>query len=59
MSSHRELAARYPDLDERERTWEKTLTLAFTQAQEADVRAGVRPAAGETDAAPAPRRWSS
>ena len=30
--------AQYPDLDERERTWEKTLTLEFTQAQAADVR---------------------
>jgi hypothetical protein len=35
---HRALTARYPDLDNRERTWEKTLALAFTQAQEADVR---------------------
>ena len=35
---HRVLAERYPDLDDRERTWEKTLALAFTQAQAADVR---------------------
>jgi len=35
---HRTLAARFPDLDERERRWEKTLKLEFTQAQEADVR---------------------
>ena len=35
---HRALAARYPDLDNRERTWEKTLALAFTQAQAADIR---------------------
>ena len=35
---HRALAARYPDLDDRERTWEKSLALAFTQVQEADVR---------------------
>ncbi len=35
---HRELAARYPDLDERERRWESTVTLEFTQAQDADVR---------------------
>jgi mono/diheme cytochrome c family protein len=35
---HRALAARYPDLDDRERKWEKTLKLDFTQAQEADVR---------------------
>ena len=35
---HLALAKRYPDLDERERTWEKTVALAFTQAQAADVR---------------------
>jgi mono/diheme cytochrome c family protein len=35
---HHALLARYPDLDERERKWEKTLKLEFTQAQEADVR---------------------
>jgi hypothetical protein len=35
---HRSLAARYSDLDERERKWEATLTLEFTQAQDADVR---------------------
>ena len=35
---HRTLAVRYPDLDDRERKWEKTLALAFTQAQAADVR---------------------
>jgi mono/diheme cytochrome c family protein len=35
---HRTLAARHPDLDEHERKWEATLTLEFTQAQEADVR---------------------
>ena len=35
---HRALAVRYPDLDDRERQWEKTLALAFTQAQAADVR---------------------
>ncbi|MFI5457443.1 MAG: DUF1553 domain-containing protein [Isosphaerales bacterium] len=35
---HRALAARYPDLDEHERKWEATVTLEFTQAQEADVR---------------------
>jgi Protein of unknown function (DUF1553)/Protein of unknown function (DUF1549)/Planctomycete cytochrome C len=35
---HAELAKRYPDLDEHERSWEKTVTLAFTQAQEPDVR---------------------
>ena len=35
---HRTLAARYPDLDNRERNWEKALALAFTQAQAADVR---------------------
>ena len=35
---HRALAARYPDLDDRERKWEKSLALAFTQAQAADVR---------------------
>ncbi len=35
---HRDLAARYPDLDQRERRWEGTLTLEFTQAQTADVR---------------------
>jgi mono/diheme cytochrome c family protein len=35
---YRALAARYPDLDDRERNWEKTLALAFTQAQAADVR---------------------
>jgi mono/diheme cytochrome c family protein len=35
---HRDLAARYPDLDEREHRWEATLTLEFSQAQDADVR---------------------
>jgi hypothetical protein len=35
---HRTLAARYPDLDERERRWEATLALEFKQAQDADVR---------------------
>jgi mono/diheme cytochrome c family protein len=35
---HQAFAARYPDLDDRERTWEKTLALAFTQVQEPDVR---------------------
>jgi mono/diheme cytochrome c family protein len=35
---HRKLAARHSDLDEHERKWEATLTLEFTQAQEADVR---------------------
>ncbi len=35
---HRDLAKKFPDLDEREQRWEKTLTLEFTQAQDADVR---------------------
>jgi mono/diheme cytochrome c family protein len=35
---HRALATRYPDLDDHERKWERTLTLEFTQAQEPDVR---------------------
>ena len=35
---HNALASRYPDLDNRERKWEKALALAFTQAQAADVR---------------------
>ncbi len=35
---HRALARKYPDLDERERNWEKTLKLEFTQAQDPDVR---------------------
>jgi mono/diheme cytochrome c family protein len=35
---HRELVARYPDLDERERRWEATVTLDFKQAQDADAR---------------------
>ena len=35
---HRVLARKYPDLDERERNWEKTLKLEFTQAQDPDVR---------------------
>jgi Protein of unknown function (DUF1553)/Protein of unknown function (DUF1549)/Planctomycete cytochrome C len=35
---HHALAAHYPDLDDRERKWEKTLALAFTQVQAADVR---------------------
>ena len=35
---HRALAAHYPDLDGRERNWEKNLALAFTQVQAADVR---------------------
>jgi mono/diheme cytochrome c family protein len=35
---HRALLARYPDLDDREKKWEKSLKLDFTQAQEADVR---------------------
>ena len=34
---HGRLAARYPDLDERERRWESTVTLEFTQAQTAEV----------------------
>ncbi len=35
---HHALARKYPDLDERERNWEKTLKLEFTQAQDPDVR---------------------
>ena len=35
---HERLAAKYPDLDARERKWEGTLTLEFTQAQDPDVR---------------------
>jgi mono/diheme cytochrome c family protein len=35
---HLALAKKYPDLDDREKRWEKTLNLEFTQAQEADVR---------------------
>ena len=35
---HRALAKKYTDLDDRERRWEKTLELEFTQAQEPDVR---------------------
>ncbi|MGP0064265.1 MAG: PSD1 and planctomycete cytochrome C domain-containing protein [Isosphaeraceae bacterium] len=35
---HRDLALRHSDLDERERRWEATVTLEFTQAQDADVR---------------------
>ena len=35
---HKTLAVRYPDLDERERRWESTVTLEFTQAQTAEVR---------------------
>jgi mono/diheme cytochrome c family protein len=35
---HRELAARYPDLEERERRWEATKNLDFKQAQQPDVR---------------------
>jgi hypothetical protein len=35
---HRDLAAHYPDLDQRERRWEATTALEFKQAQEADVR---------------------
>jgi hypothetical protein len=35
---HRDLAARYPDLDERERRWEGTVDLAFKQAQGAVAR---------------------
>jgi mono/diheme cytochrome c family protein len=35
---HQALAQKYPDLDDREKRWEKTLNLEFTQAQEADVR---------------------
>ena len=37
-SLHRTLAKKYADLDDRERRWEKTLELEFTQAQEPDVR---------------------
>jgi mono/diheme cytochrome c family protein len=37
-SFHSALAKKYPDLDDREKRWEKTLNLVFTQAQEADVR---------------------
>ncbi len=35
---HKTLARNHPDLDERERKWESTLTLEFTQAQDPDVR---------------------
>jgi hypothetical protein len=35
---HRDLRARYPDLDERERRWEAGVTLEFKQAQDADTR---------------------
>jgi hypothetical protein len=35
---HSALSKKHPDLDEREKRWEKTLNLDFTQAQEADVR---------------------
>jgi hypothetical protein len=35
---HRELCDRYPDLEERERRWEATVTLEFKQAQDADAR---------------------
>jgi mono/diheme cytochrome c family protein len=35
---HLALAKKYPDLDDREKRWEKTLNLEFTQAQDADVR---------------------
>ena len=35
---HRAVAKKHPDLDEREQRWEKTVTLEFTQAQDADVR---------------------
>jgi mono/diheme cytochrome c family protein len=35
---HRDLAARHSDLDARERRWEATVTLEFTQAQDSDVR---------------------
>ena len=35
---HRDLAARHSDLNDREHRWEKTVTLEFTQAQDADVR---------------------
>ncbi|ODT98534.1 MAG: hypothetical protein ABS79_05745, partial [Planctomycetes bacterium SCN 63-9] len=36
---HRELEAKFPDLDAREKAWEGALKLEFTQAQAADVRA--------------------
>jgi mono/diheme cytochrome c family protein len=36
---HRELKARYPDLEEREQQWESTVALDFKQAQEPDVKA--------------------
>ena len=35
---HQDLARRHPDLDERERTWEATVDLAFKQAQGAVAR---------------------
>jgi hypothetical protein len=35
---HAKLASKYSDLDDRERKWESTLTLEFTQAQDPDVR---------------------
>ena len=35
---HRDLAAGHSDLDDWERRWEATVTLEFTQAQDADVR---------------------
>jgi mono/diheme cytochrome c family protein len=35
---HQALRKQYPDLDRREQDWERSLALAFTQAQDADVR---------------------
>jgi mono/diheme cytochrome c family protein len=35
---HEALTKKYPDLEERERNWESTLKLEFTQAQDPDVR---------------------
>ena len=52
---HRALAVRYPDLDERERQWEKTLDARIHPGAGGRRAGGVRPAAGEAVASPAPR----
>jgi hypothetical protein len=38
VAFHRELARRYPDLDDRERQWEASVELTFKQAQDALAR---------------------
>ena len=55
---HRELATRYPDLEERERRWEATVTLEFTQGK--PPRFGSSSTRlGKNGRPPSAGRWSS